>query len=158
MSAAPVIVLIASSFWLYNKDYKDFVPSFKYVKFNYAIDLMSLGFKFFIIQISVILLYQTSNMIIVQLFGPSEVTSYNIAFKYFSIVTMIFTIVLTPFWSAITEAYAKNDLTWIKKSIKQLQFFWIFIILLTSLMLLFSEPIYRLWIGNIVEASMRSRL
>ena len=150
MSAAPVIILIGSSFWFYARNYKDFTPSLKFIKLTYAGDLFYLGFKFFIIQISVILLYQTSNMIIVQLFGPAEVTSYNVAYKYFGVVPMIFNIVLTPFWSAFTDAYTKNDLTWIRKVIKRLQFFWILMIFLTLLMLLISEPIYKIWIGDVV--------
>jgi O-antigen/teichoic acid export membrane protein len=151
LSVAPVIVLFVSSYWLYSRDYKDFAPSLKYVKFNYARDLMSLGFKFFFIQISVILLYQTNNMIIIQLFGPSEVTSYNIAFKYFGIVPMIFSIILTPFWSAFTDAYAKKDLSWIRKEIKHLQLFWVLIVILTITMLIFANFIYRIWIGNVVN-------
>lgn len=150
MSAAPVIILLGSSFWFYTRNYKDFAPSLKFIKFTYARDLFYLGFKFFIIQISVILLYQTSNMIIVQLFGPAEVTSYNVAYKYFGIVPMIFNIVLTPFWSAFTDAYTMNDLAWIRKVIKRLQFFWMLIIFLTLLMLLISEPVYNIWVGDVV--------
>jgi hypothetical protein len=47
-----------------------FAPSLKYVKFHYARDLMTLGIKFFIIQMAGVILYQTNNIIIAQLFGP----------------------------------------------------------------------------------------
>jgi O-antigen/teichoic acid export membrane protein len=151
LSITPVIVLLASSYWFYSHDYRDFAPSFKYVRFNYARNLMSLGFKFFFIQISVILLYQTNNMIIIQLFGPAEVTSYNIAFKYFGIVPMFFNIILAPFWSAFTDAYAKGELLWIRKEIKHLQLFMVFITILTLMMLIFSNYFYKIWIGNIIN-------
>ena len=60
-------------------------------------------------------LFSTDNFIISKLFGPEEVVPYNIAFKYFSIITMVYSILLTPYWSSFTEAYTKNDFVWIKK-------------------------------------------
>ena len=71
----------------------------------------------------------------------------------FGIVPMIFSIILTPFWSAFTDAYAKKDLLWIRKEIKHLQLFWVLIIILTITMLGFSNFMYKIWIGNIVNIS-----
>ena len=104
LGSTPVLVLIASTSWFYTHEYKKYAPSLKYVKFNYARNLMSLGIKFFFIQIASIVLYQTDNIIIAQLFGPAEVTPYNIVYKYFGVVTMVLSIVMMPLWSAFTEA------------------------------------------------------
>src|SRR5690606_8964357 len=92
--------------------------------------------------------YQTANFIIAQNYTTADVTSYNIVYKYFGMLQMLFAIFLTPFWSASTEAYLKNDITWIKKSIKkytQLRFVLIFI---GAIMLIFSASIYDLWLGK----------
>jgi O-antigen/teichoic acid export membrane protein len=151
LSFTPVIVVVASSLWFYKRDYKEFSPSFKYVKFSYAKDLMNLGIKFFFIQIAAIILFQTSNIIIAQLFGPAEVTPYNIAFKYFGIITMMFSIIIVPFWSAFTEAYAKNDIIWIKNIMLKLFKSWGFIIIGAGVMLIFANIFYRLWIGTSVK-------
>ena len=48
---------------------------------------MNIGLDFFIIQIASIILFSTDNFIITQLFGPEQVTPYNIALKYFTIIT-----------------------------------------------------------------------
>lgn len=144
----PLLVLSVSSVWFYSKKYKSFAPSIKYVKFSYAKDLMTLGIKFFLLQIAGIVLYQTSNIIIAQLFGPAQVTPYNIAFKYFSIIPMIMGIILSPFWSAYTEAWIKRDINWIKNSLKKLKLVWIFLSVITLIMLLFSNFIYKLWVGK----------
>lgn len=58
---------------------------------------MGLGLKFFIIQIATVVLYETSNLIIAQLFGPAQVTPYNVAGKYFGIIPMVMGIIMTPF-------------------------------------------------------------
>lgn len=148
---APVLVLITSNIWFYNRQYKRYAPSIKYVKFSFARDLMTLGIKFFILQIAAIVIYQTSNIIIAQLFGPTQVTPFNIAYKYFSIISMGFGIIMLPFWSAFTEAWYKRDITWIKNVMKNLILLWGLISIVTLIMLVFSNFIYRLWVGKKIE-------
>lgn len=144
----PILVLTISSFFLFRNNYKQFAPSFNYVQFYYARDIMKLGYKFFIIQIAAIILFQSSTIIIAQLYGPEQVTSYNIAYKYFAIIPMIFSIIITPFWSACTEAWIKNDLAWIKTVVRKLQYIWLILTMSTILMLIVSRSVYRLWVGE----------
>ena len=144
----PVLVLTASSLWFYTHEYKKYAPSIKFVKFSYARELMSLGLKFFIIQIATVVLYETSNLIIAQLFGPAQVTPYNVAYKYFGIIPMVMGIIMTPFWSAITEAWVKQDIPWIKSTMKRLQLLWVVLSLVTLGMLLVSNFVYKLWVGK----------
>jgi len=109
---------------------------------------MSLGIKFFFLQIAGIVLYQTSNIIIAQLFGPAQVTPYNIAYKYFSVIPMVMGIILMPFWSAYTEAWVKKDIDWIKTSLKKLKLTWALFSIFTIIMLIFSNLVYKLWVGK----------
>jgi len=148
---APILVLTVSSIWFYNREYKRYRPSIKYVKFRYARDLMGLGVKFFVISISSIFLYQSNNLIITQLFGPKEVTVYNIAYQYFGVIIMVFTIITVPFWSAYPEAYFKRDYQWIRNSIKSLIKIWAAFLLLAIIMLIFSNIIYRFWVGSSIK-------
>ncbi len=148
LSVAPTIVLVVATLYFYTHDYKKIAPSLKFVDFKYAKDLLNLGVKFFIIQIVGLIVYQSSNIIITQFFGPAEVTTYNIAYKYFSMMMMIFTIIVTPFWSAYTEAWVKKDITWIKNTVKKLLMIWGGICMVGVVMLLFSNTFYYLWIGD----------
>lgn len=147
----PVLVLFVSSIWLYTHEYRRYAPAIAFVKFSYARNLMGLGLKFFIIQIAVIVLYQSSNIIIAQLFGPAQVTSYNIAYKYFGVIPMVMGTIMIPFWSAFTDAWVKKDIQWIKKSIKKLKVFWVLLSAVTIIMLTFSNFIYKMWIGEEIQ-------
>jgi len=147
-SITPVLVLAISSIWLFRSRFRSYAPSVRFVKFRYASDLMNLGVKFFIIQIASIVIYQTSNFIIAQLFGPEQVTPFNIAYKYFSVITMGFSIIMMPFWSAFTEAWVKRDVVWIKNVIKKLIRLWVMISLGAIIMLVFSNFVYRIWVGT----------
>ncbi|MBE0637791.1 MAG: polysaccharide biosynthesis C-terminal domain-containing protein [Bacteroidales bacterium] len=150
LSGMPVVVLLTSSIWFFNGKYKDFKPSYKAVDFTKAKDLLNLGIKFFVLQIAVVLLYQTNNIIISQLYGPEQVTPYNVAHKYFSILMMGFTIVMTPFWSAFTEAWVKKEIQWIKNIIRKLIYLWLILFLVAIIMLFSAQWVFRIWVGTAV--------
>lgn len=147
----PVLVYFICSFWFFSGRYRIYRPSFKYVVFSEGRGLLSLGIKFFVIQISAILIFQTNNIIISQLFGPEEVTPYAIAYKYFNVLMMGFSIIVAPFWSAYTEAWVKKDITWIKNTVHKLIILWILLFSAGILMLVFSKWIFNIWIGGLVN-------
>lgn len=151
LSFTPVFVLVASSFWFFGKDYKKFAPSLRFVKFKYARNLMSLGLKFFIIQIGALVLFNTNNVIIIHLFGSNDVTTFNVSFKLFSVVTMVFNIIVTPLWSAFTDAYAQNDIAWIKSTMSTMKKIWIALTAFTALLLVTSPFVFKLWLGDNVQ-------
>lgn len=147
LSSSPVIILFFASIWLYKNNFAKFSPKLNLVNFKFARNLIGLGAKFFIIQISTLFLFQTNNVIISQVLGPEEVTPYNVAFRYFGIAQMIFTIVLSPFWSAYTDAYFKRDFVWIKSITRKLMLSWLAVLALIIVLLLFSKTLYRVWVG-----------
>lgn len=151
VTASPVFVLIFASFIFYSRDYKEYRPSLLHVKMSQFKELTGLGFQFFIIQIAVVIIFSTDNMIITQLLGPKEVAPYNIAYKYFNSITMAFAIIMNPLWSAYTQAYTVNDISWIRNITRKLIWIWILIFLTVSFMVLISGTVYTLWIKDRVE-------
>jgi len=152
-SGIPVLVLMASSFWFFRGKYKKYRPSFHTIEFSRAKDLFSLGIKFFVLNIAFLLLYQTNNIVITQLFGPQEVTPYNVAYTYFGVLTMSFSIIVGPFWSAFTEAWAKNEISWIKNIMQKLMAIWVVLAIGGILMVVLSKWIFVVWIGEKVHVS-----
>ena len=150
-AVTPAVVLLIASCIFFNRDYIQYKPSLKYVNFKYFKELASLGIQFFVLQVAVLVLFSTDNVIITQLFEPAAVTPYNISFKYFSIITMIFVVIITPFWSAFTEAYVKKDIKWVKNSIQKLIYIWVILSGLALVMLFLSNFAYKVWIGNAVN-------
>ena len=126
------------------------MPSLKYVKFQYIRVLMNLGIKFFLIQLSCLLIYTTSNLIISKNISPEEVTPYNIAFRYFNIVFMFFSIIIAPMWNAVSDAYNRKEFNWIQKTMKYLQNLYFFVCIGVFIMVLMSQLVYKLWIGSSV--------
>jgi len=151
LAGIPLIVQILYTIFLFKTRLKIISPKFKLIDFKYAKELLSIGGVFFIIQIGALVLFQTDNIVITQLFGPKEVTTFNIAYKLFSVIIMIFTIIITPFWSAFTDAYAKNDLEWMQSVINKMQKYWLLLIAITIFLLILSPLIFKLWLGDSVK-------
>lgn len=150
-SLLPTLILVGFNVLGFNNSFKPFKPKLKYWKKKHFNEITGLGFSFFVTKIGALVLLSTDSFIIAQLYGPAEVVPYNIALKYFSIVTIGYGVLVNPYWSSFTEAYAKKDFAWIKKSVKNIQKIWLAIPLGLVFMLLVSDWFYDLWIGNTVN-------
>lgn len=150
-SVFPVLLLIGFNLVGFKRRYKQFKPERRFWNRDYLKDIFGLGFNFFLIQMAGIILFSTDNIIITQLFGPKKVVPYNISLKYFGIANMVLSLIISPYWSAITDAYVKKDLKWIKKSMNSLFKISIAVILLVLLMVYFSEDVYVIWVGDKVK-------
>jgi len=151
LAGIPVLVQFFASIWYYGTEYRVVAPRFSAIDFSQAGDLLKLGGIFFIIQIGALILFQTDNIVITQLFGPKQVTVFNIAYKFFSVNIMAFTLILGPFWSAYTDAYTKNDFDWIRNSLKKTQQIWVVFSIVSILMLICSSYVYRLWLSGAIQ-------
>lgn len=118
------------------------------VNWGVARELISTGIQFFILQIAGIILFTSSNLVIQLIFSPEVVTPYQIVYRYFTIVMMVFGIIATPFWSATTDAVERGDMAWIISSGRRLNFCLLSLYGMVALMVIASQPFYRLWIGK----------
>lgn len=148
VSTIPVLVIIIASLVLYSRTFEVVAPKWTFVRKEYIKDLFNLGSKFFLIQIQVVVLYQCTNILISNLSGPSDVTSYNIAYKYITISTMILSIIVAPLWPAFTEAYTKQDYAWMKNVYNKMCKLWGVLVIAVILMIIASPIVYKLWIGD----------
>lgn len=142
------LVLFLGSIWLFRTKLKDIAPSFSYVEFKSVGGILSLGLKFFVLQMITIVLFQANSIIIAKVVSPGAVVEYNLAFKYISLLTMIFNIAIAPVWSATTDAYVRKDLAWIKKTLSQSRKICLVTIVVGLVMLVASKVVYSLWLGK----------
>ena len=147
-TGAPLLVYMIAFPYTFWKKYPQFRPSFRLFHFNIVKDLFSIGMKFFLLQISGAILFLSSNILISRTLSPAVVTPYQIAYRYFSVILLIFTIISIPMWSATTDAYTRGDIAWIKQSQVRMRKVLIGILLIIIAMIGLSQPIYHFWIGE----------
>lgn len=137
--------------FLFFKKNKKIKPSFTAFSKEKVKDLMGLSLAFFGIQLCMIIIFTTDNLIISKLLGPSEVTNYDIVYKLFQVTITISVIAQDPFWALYTDAFQKKDFSWIKKTIIRLnKLFIAFIFVITGLFFV-SKHIIKIWIQRDLE-------
>lgn len=151
-SLSPVLCLLIGTLVLFWK-HEYLRPSFLNVDLSLVGDIYSIGFKFLLIQINMLVLFQSSNFIIINFIGSPEVVKYNIAFNLFSMMNIAFSTIAAPYWAAYANAWFQNDINWIRNAQKKLFYIWFGIVSVSFLVLLFSDFIYHIWIGNRVNIS-----
>ena len=150
-SAAPLLVLVCFNVYLFSGRLRQIAPELKFVQIRHSKELFSLGFQFFIIQIAFIVLYSSSSIILAQLFGPEEVTVYNVAYKYFTVGMMINGIIMSTYWSAFTDAYVRKEFDWIKTAIKRLERTTYILMGLVFLSCILANTVFYLWLGPTIK-------
>lgn len=114
--------------------------------------LLSLGIKFFIIQLAALVIFMSDKILISHLIGPEYVTPYEVLFKLFSIFTVIQGLMLAPLWPAYSDAYQRGDLVWIQSNIKQQIKIALVLFVGAFVMAAVGPVIVKIWIGGEVSA------
>ena len=148
ISLAPIVVLMVFSLVLFHFVMPQFAPRIAYFDRTKIKEIVILGTKFFWIQITALLLFQSNNLIIAHTCGSAAVAEYNIAYKYIGLIEMVFMIVMTPFWSAATEAYTKKDYLWIKNILRKLRYISYCLIGVGVVLIALSDLAYDWWLSS----------
>lgn len=148
LTLIPCIVYFGYSVYFFAGRFKHVAPSFKHFDRQYIKKILLLGGGFFFIQISNLLCFQSNEILISNIISPDVVAEYHVIYKYVSLLMFGFTIVVTPFWSATTEAYVKKDTKWIISSEKNLLKVWFLFLFAAAAMVLFSPIFFNLWLDD----------
>ena len=147
-TVSPLLVYLLAYPYTFFYKYPQLRPSFRLIDFKEAKAVINMGVQFFIMQISSVVLFMTSNILISNLFSPEMVTPYQITYRYFSILLVVFTVICMPFWNATTDAYQRNDMEWIRQAARKLRLMTIGILLCLIVMVALSDFVYAIWIDR----------
>lgn len=150
-TAIPIVVSILYTLYFFLYSERSIKPNLFIFEKASLKKIFGLGIGFFLIQIGTLVLYQTDNFIISKLFGAEAVTEFNIAFKLFSLITMLNFIFVTPYWSAFTDAWSRKDYLWMQKNMKMLRLIWLVFTAAAFFIYILSQDLIKLWVGDAVD-------
>ena len=154
-TTTPVVVFFLSTIPLFKK-HPELRPTRDSIDIAFGKQILSKGVGFFFIQItSCLVIFGSANIFIAQAAGQEAVTTYNIAYKFFNLIVIAYTIVIAPMWNAYTDAYVKKEFDWIRLSLRRTLTIWILTLVAGLMMLCVSPYFYRLWVGETVNVPMR---
>lgn len=140
------LVPLLVGLYFFRSKFRKYRPYLKHVRLDYFKSLFSLGFKFFLIKISMLIIHQTNNILIASFVSLEGVPQYEAAYKYLSVFMLLFVILNNQLWPSNIEAYAQGDFEWMKKSMRTVLKIWIGTLLLALIMVILSPFVYDLWL------------
>ncbi len=150
--ASTALVYIYNTFNIMKKN-KHLTPSvscFDKIKIS---GIMGVGTQFFVIQLTAVLILSSQNFLVANFFGAASVTPLNTANTAFAALYSVLAALVVPLWSRTTEAVAKGEFDWVRKSMKKTRnIAAVFAVFLIVFSLIF-EKISEIWLNTKLDYS-----
>ena len=152
-NVVPVVVYGLGSVYFFRSSYARLTPSLSHIDLSLIGKLMNVSGQFFFLQLVSVVVFTSGGLFISYFLGSDRVGPYSIANKYFSVLPFLYGIVITPYWSAFTDAVVKHDTGWIRSTIRRLNLISAGLTAAAVLMLAVSQPVFKVWIGAKIPVS-----
>lgn len=149
LSNAPVIF---AGILIFNKDLKACKPSIKYIDIRTIKSIVNIGILFFLCQILYMIIANTNEFFITNLYGSNYTTEYTFYYKLTSLASMIISLGLTPIWSVVTKAQQEENFIWLNKLFYKIKIAGLILLCIELLFIPILPYIMDLWLGkNVVN-------
>ena len=140
--------MLIATLIVFTKPLRYAAPSIRCVTRGTIRAVLGLGVAFFAAQVLFMLIANTNEFFISSLFGSSYVVEYQVYYKIFSLVGTLMSLALTPIWSAVTLAFAENNVKWLTSLFRRLERFGAMIAILEFLLVPFNQILFNIWLGE----------
>lgn len=123
-------------------------PDPRWCRWSVVKDVMSLGSQFFVLQLLGMLLANVNPFLISWLSDPKYVVEFQIYARAFSALSSVFILALTPIWSAVTQAVASGDLSWVRRTYLRLNRALVVLLGGLAILIPFMQLLVDLWLGG----------
>ncbi|HVW22538.1 MAG TPA: oligosaccharide flippase family protein [Opitutaceae bacterium] len=118
--------------------------------------LLKLGAYFGVQQVLVTLMISLPSVVISTGLGAAAVTPYNLAQRLFNFFAIIQNAIMLPLWPAYSDAKARGDYVWIRRTLFfSLRAGLFAVILPMAIGALVGRPVIRIWVGSGTELPSR---
>lgn len=111
-------------------------------------EISNLSTNFFIVQLLALVYLSIDNFIISSTLGAAQTAEFSIVNKIFFSLIGLYSVLLIHFWNSVTEAFQKNEIQWIFKTVKILFGISLCFFLLSLAISYFQNDIISIWLQN----------
>ncbi|MCA0385970.1 MAG: polysaccharide biosynthesis C-terminal domain-containing protein [Firmicutes bacterium] len=145
-SSILVLSIVSINFFRFSNSTYRF--KIKYYNRGLVREILKIGGNFFILQLAIIVLFNTDNFLISFYLGVKDVSSYQLVNKLLSIYTTLMSILLIPIWTVIIKYNINKEYTKLRKVIKLLMFAFIIISVFVWITAINSKFLIAIWVGE----------
>ena len=116
-AATPVAMFIVGCLYLGRRT--QLRPRLSMARRSDARALFGIGSMFLLLQIAVVVAYQSDALVLAHILGPSAVADYAVPMRLFTLVPLLVGLVITPLWPAYGEAVARGDHEWVRMAFRR---------------------------------------
>lgn len=148
-SGLGLLTNVACAIWLFGFHRPQLRPHPAGLDFAVVRDLLSVGWKFLVIGAVWMVNSETDNLVIAHYLGAAQVTPYAVTFATFATATLLQTLAYPSLWPAYTEAFARKDFAWMRRTFwSHMKISFVSAFLVVGFLIAFGRPIIRLWAGE----------
>lgn len=115
VSGINLLVGLINAVWLFVWHRPEVAPALGSVRLSSMRELGNTSGRFFLLQITALLVFQTDNLVVAHFLGAAQVPSYSVTHSLFTYTTLLQAAVFTYLWPAYTEAIARRDIAWVRR-------------------------------------------
>lgn len=136
-------------FWI---QYRDRLVSRGSVQKQKLKELVSVGGAFWIVQLGSLLIFQSNIFIANLILGNAAAATFGLHFQLVAYLTAALTLLVGPYWSALSEAWHRRDFDWFRKIVSSLHWLTFAVAGTYSLLLIFfGDNVLQFWAKGAVK-------
>lgn len=140
--------LILATIFVFKYKLVDCRPNIKYISISDIKEVLNLGIVFLLIQLSLLFIHSTNQLLISNYFSSKEVVDYQVYYRIFSILTVLFTLITVPLWSSVSKAFYNNNISWIFSIYKMLNILAVIASIFCFILAINLQYIVEIWLND----------
>lgn len=155
MAGLPLLSRAVNTFLFFGYQAESLRPRFAHFDFAVIKRLIRTGIMFFVLQLAVIIGFQSDNIIIARILGAEAVAGYDVALKLATVPAMFIGLIVAAQWPAYGEASARGDTDWIRRTFaRTIRLGLSIAIPFACILFVWGDVIIRIWAGDQVVPSV----
>lgn len=156
LSIPPILALAANVYELIRRRRPWLLPRARLVAKHMTVRLARLGFLFLVLQLAVVVAYQSDVLVAASVLGAQAAATYAVTLKVFLLVPSLIGIYLSTLWPAYTEALSRQDATWIRRTLRRSIWVALAASVIASLALVIGGSwLIRTWTGGAIDPPLQ---
>ena len=152
---APLVTGLFNTIAFFAHHGRDLTPGRHSVTRSAMVATSRTGGMFFLIQIVGAVAFGADTIIVAQVAGAAVVAQYAVPERLFALVSMVVAMALAPLWPAYSEAIARGDREWVRRTFNRSLLAAAAVSGGLSLVLvMIGRPLIHLWVGDVVQPSL----